>query len=147
MNLMRETHPQYVVGLVDGDGSFTVYVRNPKEAKKVKRRVTVEPKFYLRLIKENKEILYRLKDFFDCGEVYFQKDRRKNHKDCYRYEVFNREELNKIIIPFFKKHSPQVPTRKKDFDLFCKIMDLVNEDRHLEEDGQMEIYRIKQKMH
>ena len=39
----------YVVGLVDGEGSFTVYVHNPRSTKIVKRRVRVEPRFYLKL--------------------------------------------------------------------------------------------------
>jgi len=144
---MLKLDPNYIVGLVDGDGSFTVYVRNPKEQKDVKRRVTVEPKFYLRLIEENKEILYRLKDFFGCGAVYFQRDKRENHKDCYRYEVFNRSDLTKVIIPFFKKYSPQIPTRLKDFNLFCRIMKLVNRGEHLKRKGLLRIFRIKQKMH
>ena len=47
-------NPNYIVGLVDGEGSFTVYVRNPDEIKKVKRRTRAEPRFYLKLIeKEN----------------------------------------------------------------------------------------------
>ena len=144
---MLNLDPNYIVGLVDGDGSFTVYVRNPNEEKNVKRRVTVEPRFCLRLIEENKEILYRLKNFFQCGEVYFQGDKRENHKNCYRYEVFNRTDLIKIIIPFFKKHHPQVPTRLKDFKLFCQIMELINKGRHLEKGGLMKIYKIKQRMH
>ena len=50
-------NPDYVVGLVDGEGSFTVYIRNPDNPKKIKRRVTVEPKFYLKLIEKDKNIL------------------------------------------------------------------------------------------
>jgi hypothetical protein len=42
-------HPEYVVGLADGEGSFTVYVRNP-EISQENRRVRVEPKSYIKLI-------------------------------------------------------------------------------------------------
>lgn len=96
--------PDYVVGLVDGEGSFTVYIRNPDLKKNVKRRVKAEPRFYIKLIEKDKNILHKLKNFFGCGNVYFQRDKRKNHQNCYRYEVTNREDLEKIIIPFFKKH-------------------------------------------
>ena len=34
-------NPNYIVGLVDGEGSFTVYIRNPILKKNVKRRVRV----------------------------------------------------------------------------------------------------------
>lgn len=144
---MSKLNPHYVVGLVDGDGSFTVYVRKPGEKKKVRRRITAEPKFYLRLIEKNKMILYEFKEFFGCGEVYFQKDKRRNHQDCYRYEVFNRRDLNEIIIPFFKEYSPKVLSRKKDFNLFCQIVDLMNQGKHLSKEGLTQIYKIKQKMH
>lgn len=144
---MSKLDPNYIVGLVDGDGSFTVYVRHPEDKKSVKRRITAEPKFYLRLIEGNKEILYEFKKFFRCGEVYFQKDKRENHQDCYRYEVFNRKDLNEIIIPFFKKHLPRVPSRRKDFNLFCQIVKLMNQGKHLTKEGLLEIHKIKQKMH
>jgi len=138
---------EYVVGLTDGEGSFTVFIRNPDEKKSVKRRVKAEPRYFIRLVEKDKKILYELKRFFHCGNVYFQRDRRKNHQDCYRYEVANRKDLIKIIMPFFKKHEPKFPSKKKDFRIFCKIMDLIMEGKHLNKKGQRELYRIKQKMH
>src|SRR5689334_16120072 len=96
--------PDYIVGLVDGEGSFTAYVRNLADSTEKIRRVRIEPRFYIKLIERDKEILDGLKRFFQCGQVYFQKDNRKNHQQCYRYEVSNRKDLAEIIIPFFKKH-------------------------------------------
>jgi hypothetical protein len=94
----------YIVGLVDGEGSFTAYVRNELTPSSVKRRVKAEPRFYLKLIEKDKEVLEKLKSYFGCGNVYFQKDTRKNHQHCYRFEVTNREHLRKIIIPFFEEN-------------------------------------------
>ena len=100
---MQNLKSDYIVGLVDGEGSFTVYVQNPFIDHVSKRRVRVEPKFYVKLIEKDKEILFRLKEYFGCGSVYLQKDKRPKHQDCYRYEVYNRNDLQKIIIPFFRK--------------------------------------------
>ena len=72
-------NPDYVVGLVDGEGSFTAFIRNPDKSEKVKRRVYVEPRFYVKLIEKDKDILYQLKEFLGCGSVYFQRDVRPNH--------------------------------------------------------------------
>ena len=141
-------NPEYVIGLVDGEGSFTAHVRNPNGVqKKVKRRIRVEPRFYLKLIEKDKKILYELKDFFGCGNVYFQKDRRPNHQDCYRYEVANRRGLKEIIIPFFKKNLLLLVSKRKDFEIFCKIMEMISEGKHLNDSGLTEIYKIKQGMH
>jgi hypothetical protein len=133
--------------LVDGEGSFTVYIRDPQSLSKVKRRVTVEPKFYIKLIEEDKEILYKLKEFFGCGSVYFQKDSRPNHKNCYRYEVYRRDDLQNIIIPFFKKHTLQFASKRRDFEIFCQLMVMIQNQDHLLEQGLKKMYDVKQTMH
>ena len=116
-------------------------------AKKVKRRVRAEPRFYLKLVERDKDILYELKDFFKCGNVYFQKDERENRQNCYRYEVANRKHLQEIIIPFFKKWKPKLFSKRKDFEIFCEIMEKIGNNEHLTESGLRKLYKIKQKMH
>ncbi len=140
-------NPDYVVGLVDGEGSFTTYVRHPESTKKLIRRVKAEAKFYVKLNEGDKDILYRLKDFFRCGNVYFQKDLRKNHKNCYRYEVASRNDLRDIIIPFFRKHNLRLASKKKDFTIFCKLLEMLERGEHLNKIGLKRMYQLKQKMH
>ena len=140
-------NPNYIVGLVDGEGSFTVFVRNPNVKRRTKRRAIIEPRFYLKLIEKDKAILYQLKNSFHCGNVYFQKDKRKNHQDCYRYEVAKRDDLSKIIIPFFRKHRLKLESRRKDFKIFCQIMKAIEKKEHLNVKGLRKLYQLKQKMH
>jgi hypothetical protein len=144
---MKSLNSEYVTGLVDGEGSFTVYVRDPDIQKPVARRVVVEPKFYIKLIERDKDILYALKDFFGCGSVYFQKDTRPNHQNCYRFEVFRWEDLQTKIIPFFKKHSPKFVSKKHDFEVFCEMMELLSKKKHLTEAGLRKLFKLKQQMH
>lgn len=139
--------PSYIVGLVDGEGSFTVHIPDPDSEKDVKRRAKAEPRFYLKLIGEDKDILDKLKSFFECGKVYIQRDKRNDRQDCYRYEVANRKDLQETIIPFFEEYQPKLTTKKRDFELFCKIMEGIEKDKHLSEEGLRELYKIKQKMH
>ena len=137
----------YVVGLADGEGSFTVYVRNPDDSRKRERRVRAEPKFFVKLIEKDKVILDGLKDFFGCGSVYFQKDARANHQQCYRYEVSNREDLGRIIIPFFTKHGLHFPSKRKDFEIFCDLFARIKNGEHTTEGGLKNLWQIKQMMH
>ena len=109
----------YVIGLVDGEGSFNVRVNPDKN-----RRAKVELKFSLKLRYQDKEILKKLKKFFDCGNIYIQNDKRKNHTKCYRFEVQNKKEIDEKIIPFFNKNYPKIASRKRDFELFKKIVEL-----------------------
>lgn len=144
---MQMLTEDYIVGLVDGEGSFTAFVQDQNKPKISKRRVKVEPRFYLKLNERDKDILYSLKRYFNCGNVYFQKDRRKNHQQCYRFEVTKRNDLSEIIIPFFEKHQLLMPTKRNDFKIFCQIMKLVSKGEHLNKDGLCRISKLKQKMH
>jgi hypothetical protein len=144
---MEKINPDYIIGLIDGEGSFTAYVKNPHSLKKVKRRTKVEPRFYIKLIERDKKILYDLKKYFGCGNVYFQRDKRSNHQDCFRFEVANRKDLEEVIIPFFKKNSLKLRSKRSDFEIFCRIMRMVMKNDHLKESGLRKIYNLKQKMH
>jgi len=144
---MEKLNSNYVVGLVDGEGSFTAYVKDPQSSKKVKRRTRVEPRFCLKLIEKDKKILFELQKFFGCGHVYFQKDKRPKHQNCYRFEITDRQDLKNIIIPFFQKNSLQLRSKKSDFEIFCQIIRMVMQNKHLEKSGLKAIFNLKQKMH
>jgi hypothetical protein len=145
--LMDKVTPDYIVGLVDGEGSFTVYVKNPDSDKQVIRRTKVEPRFFLKLIERDKEILDELKKYFGVGNVYFQKDTRPNHQHCYRYEVSNREHLEQVIIPFFKRNVLRLRSKRSDFETFCVIFEMIRKDLHFTDEGLRSIYVLKQTMH
>lgn len=145
---MQQLPPEYVLGVVDGEGSFTVYVRDTGTSKlKHNRRVIVEPKFYIKLVGRDKKILESIQTFFGCGSIYFQKDTRPNHQQCYRYEVYRRDDLQNVIIPFFKKHPPRFATKKNDFLLFVKMMSAISRGEHLTQKGLMRLRELKQQMH
>jgi hypothetical protein len=109
--------------------------------------VLVEPRFYIKLIERDKEILDKLQQYFGCGKVYFQKDTRKNHQNCYRYEVFNRNELSSVIVPFFKKYQLQFPSKRNDFEIFCEMLQLIEQKVHLTVNGLESLFQLKQRMH
>ena len=129
---------EYVIGLVDGEGSF--YVRVNEDPK---RRNKIEFKFSVKLRHQDKEILDNLKQFFGCGNVYLQKDPRPNHTDCYRFEVNKKEDIFNKIIPFFEKNPPKIQSRKRDFDLFKQISKL-SQQNILDRE---KIKSLKQEMH
>ena len=112
----------YVLGLVDGEGSFNVRVNDRK------RRAKVELKFSLKLRHQDKQVLDELQSFFECGKVYIQRDKRANHPLCYRFEVQNKKEIIEKIIPFVEKNCPKLPSRKRDFELFKQIAEVSQND-------------------
>ncbi len=144
---MQSLTPDYIVGLVDGEGSFTVYIRDVDVEKTAKRRVVAEPKFYIKLVEKDKDILCALKEFFGCGSVYFQKDTRPNHQNCFRYEVYNRDDLRKIIIPFFQKNKLKFVSKRNDFEIFCELMEMMKNEKHRTKSGLRKMFALKQTMH
>ena len=128
----------YIIGLVDGEGSFYVRINTD-----LKRRNKIEFKFSVKLRHQDKDILLQLQQFFDCGNIYLQKDNRPNHTDCYRFEVNKKEDIIKKIIPFFEKNYPKIQSRKRDFELFVKIAKLSNQT----EVDFKEIQNLKQQIH
>src|SRR3989338_4661255 len=113
---------EYVLGLVDGEGSFNVRINTQK------RRAKVELKFSLKLRHQDKEVLDELQGFFGCGKVYIQNDKRANHSLCYRFEVQNKKDIIEKIIPFFEQNPPKIQSRKRDFELFKQIAELAKND-------------------
>jgi len=134
--------PDYIVGLVDGEGSFTFRLDlNPK------RRNRMEPRFYLKLRAEDKILLDALQQFFDCGAVYIQRDRRPHHSMCYRYEVGKQKDLREKIIPFFRKFPLKSPSKQRDFRAFCEAIDIVFAGEHFTNEGIEKLAALKEHMH
>ena len=127
----------YVLGLVDGEGSFNVRINDEK------RRSKVELKFSLKLRHQDKNVLEKLQNFFECGKIYIQRDKRVNHSLCYRFEVQKKKDVIEKIIPFFEKNTLQTQSRKRDFELFKKIAELSQKDSVNFE----EIKNLKEQMH
>lgn len=127
---------QWIVGFIDGEGCFHVGI-NKNESMKL--GVQVLPEFTVVQHEVDEQVLYALKDYFQCGVV------RKNHGTRLSYRVRGQENLHNHIIPFFEKH--KLKTRKRvDFEKFRKVILLMEKGEHLEADGLEKIQKIKTSM-
>ena len=77
-------------------------------------------------------------NFLSCGNVY--KD-----NNVYRYRVTEFLNLTAKIIPLFKKYLI-LGEKSKDFDDFCKIVDMMKTKKHLTQKGLEQICIIKTRM-
>jgi len=146
----RRTKPgklsaDYIVGLTDGEGSFTVYLLPPKkEHGSVNYRV--QCRYYIKMREDELPLLEKVRDFWGCGKIYFQREYRKNQRNNYRFEIFNYGLLKKLVTPFFKRH-PLESKRIKDFEIFCQILDLALSKAHHTKKGLQKIHVLKSQMH
>lgn len=134
----------YIVGLTDGEGCFYVDVRPPD--KKYRRVKTgIETHFYIKLREDDYSLLKEVQNYFKCGGVYFQREKRVNHSACYRFEISSQDDIHDVLIPFFDKHQLQ-SKKKKNYLIFRKIAKMVRDGQHREEKGLEQILRLKSQM-
>jgi len=115
--------PEYVVGLVDGEGYFSVTARlykyrnyNSYEIKMV---------FGIDIKESDGEILRRIKRYFGCGHLFRKVDTRENFSNQIRYQVRDHPSILNKIIPFFQKYPLRIPSRRRKFKYFVKIGEIV----------------------
>lgn len=133
----------YIVGLTDGEGCFYVNIRSKKTPKR--KQSPVELHFYLKLREDSLPLLKKIKAKFGCGAIYYQKERRRNHRACYRFEINSQNDIQEVLVPFFSKYHLQGP-KKKDFALFKKIARMMEKKLHLRDEGLEKIRQWKAKM-
>lgn len=131
---------EYVVGLTDGEGCFYV---NIWKSPSYKAGFGVQLHFHLKMQEIDKPLLEKVKNTLGCGAVYFQKEQRANHAQCYRYTVSSQQDILDVIIPFFQQHPLQSPSKKNNFKIFCQIASLVKKKAHLTEKGVHKIKLLK----
>ncbi len=134
----------WIVGFVDGEGCFTVsFFKHPKSRLRLKWQVF--PEFVITQEIKTKNAVERIKKLFNCGAIYLNKRHDNHHEHLLKYVVRNREDLMKKIIPFFEKY-PLLSAKKKDFQIFARIVRMMNKGEHLKEKGLKKIRLMVRKM-
>lgn len=132
---MKNLEVQWIVGFTDGEGCFNISI---SQNKSYKTGFQVLPEFVVVQHKRDIKLLHGLKSYFKCGIV------RQNHGYLYSFRVGKLEDLVHIILPFFEKH--QLKTMKKvDFLHFRRVVRLIEDGKHLSQEGLETILKIKTK--
>ena len=122
--------PNWIAGFTTAEGSFLIrYVNTPG------RSVSVQLVFQLVQHSRDRELIYRIKEYFDCGAVY-------QDRESFKIMVTKFSSLRDKIIPFFKKY-PILGLKSQDFEDWCKVAELINNKTHLTPSGLQEILKIK----
>lgn len=134
---------EYVVGLTDGEGCFYV---NIGKSSRYRAGYRLQMHFHLKMQERDRALLEKVKNTIGCGAVYFQKEQRANHCQCYRYTVSAERDIQEIVIPFFKRYPLQSASKSASFKIFCQIAVLIKEGRHLTYEGLDKIRILKSSM-
>lgn len=137
--------PDYVVGLVDGEGYFSVSASQDlsKNCKSLRVRLV----FGLDLKEDDGQILYRLRDFFNCGNLSRKIDNRPTFSNQIRYQVRNYPDIKTKIIPFFQKHPLLFKSKRMAFERFVDIAQRFEAKQHLTDQGFAEMKTLAKAVH
>jgi len=138
----------WIVGFVEGEGCFSIgFVKQPNRLHRrgYKTGFQVGHEFAVTQGASSFSALEEIRDFFGVGKIYINK-RYDNHKEhLYRYVVRKREDLLRVVIPFFSSQTMRT-IKKKQFERFVEILKMMQRNEHLSGEGLMKILRITQQM-
>lgn len=128
----------WVSGFVEGEGCFFINIYKRKdsalgEGVKLVFKVTQD--------QIDREILENFIQIFSCGKVYNQSSKTKVQD----FIVTGLRDVIENIIPFFLSH-PLQGAKKKDFEDFVKVAELMKNKAHLNKNGLGQIRDIKSGM-
>ncbi len=127
-NQQERLDAHWITGFVDGEGCFHVAIN---KLQKMSLGWQVLPEFRVVQHQRDEQTLHQLKDFFGFGNV------RVNHGDRKEFRVRGLQNLNKLI-EFFKKY-PFRTSKQRNFEVFSEIISIMNNGKHLTNEGLDEI--------
>lgn len=127
----------YIVGFVDGEGSFHIALYKDE---RMKTNLKVIPEFHISQNACSIQVLEKIQKYFECGNIRMNHRQRKSD-NTYVFVVRNRQDLLKKIIPFFEKYKLQT-SKSNDFNIFSKIVKMMEEGKHQTESGMRKIIQL-----
>jgi hypothetical protein len=126
----------YIVGLVDGEGCFSISIKKQDDAR---FGWVIDPVFQVTQSKGHRVVLEILRRVFDCGRIIPKPGQEES--TCI-YLVDSRQNLVEKIIPFFKKHQPII--KQREFQRFAEIVEGLQKGEHRSLEG---FKKLLQKAH
>lgn len=112
--------PRWVTGFTDAEGNFSINYT------KVSGKISVA--FKITQKDHSIDVLFAIKDFFQCGKVYT--DNKKNGAS--KFQVSDKDSIINKIIPHFEKY-PLITSKSLDYISFKECIELLNnKNRNLE---------------
>ena len=131
--LQIKLDPNLITGFVDGEASFSI---SSSRNLKLKLGWIVRPVFVINLHQKDRVILELIQSTLGVGTIYDKKINKVVSLKVSRLTDF------KVIIDHFNKY-PLITQKRSDYQLFKKIVDLINRKEHLTTVGLQQIINIR----
>ena len=134
--------PDYVCGVVDGEGCFTIVISKHKTKK---LGLDARLHFEIELRDDDEEILRSIQQTLDCGRIYHLCYERYGWNPHVELKVSSIKEIREKLIPFFRKHKLR-GKKRKSFELFVKAAKVFENREHLTMEGIEKLREIRRSM-
>ena len=123
----------YLVGFVDGEGSFNISFKIRKD---YTNGIQIYPSF--NISQKERQILVWIQSLLNCGAI------RNRGDGVYYYEVHNLVDLREKILPFFYRY--KLKTKKeKAFEIFSDIIHIIS-SKDLEWEDIEHIFNLREEV-
>ena len=130
-NQQERLDPRWVSGFVDGEGCFHVSIN---KIPKMSIGWQVLPEFRIVQHERDELVLKELQQFFRAGKVV------TNHGSRKELRIRKLNDLRNVVL-FFKQH-PLRTEKKKNLEIFEKILNLMERKKHLTVEGLTNIANL-----
>ena len=127
--------PQWVTGIIDSEGNFSILVQKTSKGYKISLAFKVTQK------EHSKGILLYLQKYFECGKIHI--DNKK--ENGYKFSVNRLEDILTKIIPHIDKY-PLLTSKYLDYLDFKQVALLMQNKLHLNKEVKDNILVIKNNM-
>src|SRR3989339_2095354 len=114
----EKLNPHYVVGFIDGEGSFSISIGKHKTTK---NGFDVRPEFEIELRKDDQEILERILVTIGCGKIFDCSYERYGWFPHAKYKISSIWEMKEILFPFLDQY-PLQAKKAKSYKYFRVIV-------------------------
>lgn len=147
----------HITGFVEGEGCFSITIglyndrkprKTPNKSRQKKSAIgfRVSPTFRINVREDDRPMLEEIRQRLGVGEIYIQQKAKynQNFRDTANYYVQTFSDLLKVR-DFFRQQT--FYTKKgKDFELWCKCLEIMEKKQHLTPEGFAAICEIRSQM-
>lgn len=114
----------YIAGFVDGEGCFDLQFRRDVRRDRLNSPVYYGWRYQFVIVTraDDVDLLIKIKEVLGCGSINFSR------LDQARYSVQDINNIQNIIIPFFKKY-PLSGKKRKDFELWAEAIEIISRNK------------------
>jgi len=132
----------WIVGFTDGEGCFSVsFIRNATN----RSGWQIFPEFVITQGAKSLNALKIFQKYFGCGKIFINKRYDNHNEHLYRFCIRSLSDLNQKVVPFFKRNKLRT-AKSKDFEVFRRIIKIMNDGKHYSYNGMVKVARLIEQM-